>query len=300
MRAAIALLLPLLVVSTAQAQRLVTPADPTYNLFSAAMWTSEISKSIRTRWRQPVDAAPITQPVIDIQIDRQGKVTGARVETTSGNVVYDASVVHAIRKASPLPMPRDRATYAPQLRIAFQADRPMRILPVGFVPGPRRQMPAVAPPSGSGIENPHAEIEAQPGVVLPAPDGGYPTVSFGTTPAFASEGRVAPPRTGVAVPAGVEAGMAHHRNDFLDLLNRFVSAPPGVRGGTLDMKITLDPQGNVSNVEPSGETLHNPALEHAIFAKVREINFGPQSGGAFTYHYQLQFWPPVERDRQAT
>lgn len=289
MRFAIALLLPLCLATGAHAQRLVPKLDPSYNLFSAAMWTSEISKSVRSHWRKPVDAVPSTQPVIDIKIDRQGRVTGARVQSSSGNVTYDASVVHAIRKSSPLPMPVDRAVYAPELRITFNTDRPLRILPVGFVPRtapPSR--PYVAAPAQDAAD-PIPDLDVGTRQIIPAADGGYPMVALGsTTPAYGPQG--APTAMHGSVNEIVEAQMARYRPDFVHLLNQHIRTQPGVRGGVLDMVITIQPDGSVTNVRTAGETLHNQNLEARIFAKVREINFGRIAAAPTHQHYRLRFF----------
>lgn len=291
MRFAIALLLPLFLSTTAQAQRLVPKADPSYNLFSAALWTSEISKTLRSHWRRPVDAAPTTQPVIDIKVDRQGHVTGARVQSSSGNVTYDASVVHAIRKASPLPMPKDRAAYAPELRITFNTDRPIRILPVGFVPttSPIARGPVPIPHALSMEQEDTIDLGAGSHEITPSPDGGYPTVALGaTTPVYGPRG--APKAIGGSANEVVDTQMDRYRDDFTRLLNQFIRKPPGVRGGVLEMKITVQPDGSVSNVEVAGESLHNPELESRIFAKVRDINFGRLASAPADHFYRLRFF----------
>lgn len=290
MRFAIALLLPLFLSATAQAQRPVPKVDPSYNLFSAAMWTSEISKTLRSHWRKPVDAAPTTQPVIDIKIDRRGHVTGARVQSSSGNVTYDASVVHAIRKASPLPMPTDRSAYAPELRITFNTDRPMRILPVGFVPSAPRiaREPSSLRTVPLGNDD-VADLDAGSREITPAPDGGYPSVVLGaTTPVYGPRG--APKASGGSPSEVVDTQMARYRDDFIQLLNQFIRKAPGVRGGVLEMKITVQPDGSVSNVQVAGESLHNAELESRIFAKVRDINFGHLASAPVDQFYRLRFF----------
>lgn len=104
-------------------------------VLSTAEWSVDLSFAVREHWRAPVGSIVSKQPVIDIEINKKGELTGARVQSSSGNLTYDSSVVHAIRKASPLPLPKDRSAFTSQLRIVFNPDpeRPLSIRPLSLL-----------------------------------------------------------------------------------------------------------------------------------------------------------------------
>ncbi|MEW6115887.1 MAG: cell envelope integrity protein TolA [Nitrospirota bacterium] len=66
---------------------------------------SLVQSKIRQQWVFPETIERDMETVISIKIARDGKVTIDRIEKSSGNPLFDRSVVRAIMNASPLPQP---------------------------------------------------------------------------------------------------------------------------------------------------------------------------------------------------
>lgn len=73
--------------------------------FSA--FTAAVQAKVWGRWVMPLNVPDGLSAKVVISLDRNGKVLEARVSAKSGNPLYDASVLDAVKKASPLPMPKD-------------------------------------------------------------------------------------------------------------------------------------------------------------------------------------------------
>lgn len=73
--------------------------------FSA--FTTAVQEKVWGRWVMPLNVPDGLSAKVVISLDRNGKVLKARVSAKSGNPLYDASVLDAVKKASPLPMPKD-------------------------------------------------------------------------------------------------------------------------------------------------------------------------------------------------
>ncbi len=57
---------------------------------------------IKSMWRNPVESVSL-QATITFKIQKSGEVTGAVIETGSGNNLYDQAALRAVLSASPLP-----------------------------------------------------------------------------------------------------------------------------------------------------------------------------------------------------
>lgn len=71
----------------------------------------ELDERIRDKWIVPAEGrrdAGTMIVQIRITIEKDGKVTNVRMEKSSGNRFFDDSVLRAINKASPLPVPPDQ------------------------------------------------------------------------------------------------------------------------------------------------------------------------------------------------
>ncbi len=70
-----------------------------------------LEESVRNSWILPaalVRDATKLEVVLRIVIEKDGRVSEARIEKGSGNLYFDDSVERAIRKASPLPIPPEQ------------------------------------------------------------------------------------------------------------------------------------------------------------------------------------------------
>lgn len=66
---------------------------------------SLIESIIRQQWVFPESLTSDLEAIISIRIAKDGGVAIDRIEKTSGNILFDRSVLRAITKASPLPPP---------------------------------------------------------------------------------------------------------------------------------------------------------------------------------------------------
>jgi colicin import membrane protein len=70
-----------------------------------------LEEKVRNSWVLPESVARDTRDLVvelRIVIEKDGRVSGVRIESGSGNVYFDQSVERAIRKASPLPIPPEQ------------------------------------------------------------------------------------------------------------------------------------------------------------------------------------------------
>lgn len=70
-----------------------------------------IAQKIERNWRQPLDAPSNLKCKIDIVLLPSGKVLSVKVVDSSGNLSFDSSVETAVRRASPLPVPKDSVIF---------------------------------------------------------------------------------------------------------------------------------------------------------------------------------------------
>jgi len=73
----------------------------------ARQWVPAIQQRIRQFWVHPVGTWDGRAPVVNVRLEPGGKVLSDQVTivTSSGNPMFDQSVVNAIYDASPLPVP---------------------------------------------------------------------------------------------------------------------------------------------------------------------------------------------------
>ncbi|MDP3427213.1 MAG: cell envelope integrity protein TolA [Humidesulfovibrio sp.] len=77
-----------------------------------------IKQIIKKNWRYPAFGTETNVAVVlEINIDQQGKITGARVATPSGNPGFDDSALRAVHETQALPPPRTKSLDT--LRITF-------------------------------------------------------------------------------------------------------------------------------------------------------------------------------------
>ena len=70
-----------------------------------------IAQKIERNWRQPLDAPRDLQCKIDIRLRSNGDVLNVQIAESSGNAAFDRSVITAVRRASPLPVPKDSVIF---------------------------------------------------------------------------------------------------------------------------------------------------------------------------------------------
>ena len=79
-----------------------------------------IRSHIEDNWLRPpgLDTADLSA-IVEVQVDIDGNVTSQRILQSSGQNFYDQSLLRAIRKAIPLPIPRDKFEMFQTLELHF-------------------------------------------------------------------------------------------------------------------------------------------------------------------------------------
>ena len=77
-----------------------------------ARYMSLIQQKVEQSWLQPPDASKDMKCVVRVNLVPGGYVIQANVVQSSGDPVFDRSVVNAVYKASPLPLPAGNALFA--------------------------------------------------------------------------------------------------------------------------------------------------------------------------------------------
>ena len=70
-----------------------------------------IRSAVENVWRQPLGSASGMTATIQVKVARDGRVISVRIVKSSGDQFFDESVELAVRKASPLPFPKNPKYY---------------------------------------------------------------------------------------------------------------------------------------------------------------------------------------------
>lgn len=81
-------------------------------------WAIAILAKIRANWEQPKPLARF-DCTVDVEIKPTGEVTSAALRKSCGSEALDKSVIAAIWRASPLPLPANPAVFDPELSLHF-------------------------------------------------------------------------------------------------------------------------------------------------------------------------------------
>ncbi|MDP3293858.1 MAG: cell envelope integrity protein TolA [Nevskia sp.] len=87
----------------------------------ASIWGTQLVAAIQRVWTYPPGTADQgLNCVINMQLSATGEVLAARIQKSSGNGLFDDSVVRAVYKASPMPLPRDPRAFQAGINITFK------------------------------------------------------------------------------------------------------------------------------------------------------------------------------------
>jgi colicin import membrane protein len=78
--------------------------------------TAAIQQKVNNRWIKPISSRKGLNCTIRVKLLPSGDVMDASVIRSSGDSVFDRSAENAVRKASPLPVPKDRELFAKSFR----------------------------------------------------------------------------------------------------------------------------------------------------------------------------------------
>ncbi|MDH3309917.1 MAG: cell envelope integrity protein TolA [Gammaproteobacteria bacterium] len=70
-----------------------------------------IRQRVSRSWNRPVGVAKGLKCVVRVRLTPTGEVVAVNVVPSSGNALFDSSVVNAVYKAAPLPLPEDPALF---------------------------------------------------------------------------------------------------------------------------------------------------------------------------------------------
>jgi colicin import membrane protein len=90
--------------------------------------TNDVAAQIRAKiskvWRYPPSARPDMEVVVRIQLVPTGEVINVSIISGSGNEALDRSVLAAVNRAQPLPVPKETRLFEQQFRSFVMAFRP--------------------------------------------------------------------------------------------------------------------------------------------------------------------------------
>ncbi len=78
--------------------------------------TAAIQRKVNNSWIRPMTVRKGLSCTIQVKLLASGDVMDATVVKSSGDTVFDRSAENAVRKASPLPIPKDRTLFARSFR----------------------------------------------------------------------------------------------------------------------------------------------------------------------------------------
>lgn len=97
------------------------PVLPTANLAEVQKrWASELANAVRRHWLRPDDLQTTFQCQVNIRLTPTGQVERAKIASSCGSLALDGSVIKAVYKASPLPLPTEPSAFVPDLTIRFR------------------------------------------------------------------------------------------------------------------------------------------------------------------------------------
>jgi colicin import membrane protein len=86
----------------------------------ANIWGTQLVAAIQRVWTRPPGVSDQKYScVVNMQLSATGEVLSARIQKSSGNPQIDESVLRAVYKASPMPLPRDPTVFQPGINITF-------------------------------------------------------------------------------------------------------------------------------------------------------------------------------------
>jgi len=87
-----------------------------------AEYISQIQAEVERKWIRPANVGKDLKTEVQVTQIPGGEVIRISVSKSSGNVAFDSSVVNAIWKASPLPLPKDAALFSKKLQFEFDPE----------------------------------------------------------------------------------------------------------------------------------------------------------------------------------
>lgn len=83
------------------------------------LWVRALAEAIRRNWLRPPGAENFSCK-LNVRLQPNGQVLSARILSSCGSPILDDSVIKAVYKASPLPLPTDPSAFVPDLTLNFK------------------------------------------------------------------------------------------------------------------------------------------------------------------------------------
>ena len=93
-----------------------TKAQAEQNRKATVSATAAIQSKVNNRWIRPISSTKGLNCTIRVKLLPSGDVMDAVVVRSSGDSIFDRSAENAVRKASPLPVPKDRSLFSSRFR----------------------------------------------------------------------------------------------------------------------------------------------------------------------------------------
>jgi len=85
-------------------------------------WAVLIVAAVNQHWTVPSGTSPALKATVSMTLSPAGEVQSAEVTAGSGVAAFDESLLRAINKASPLPLPGSPDAFVPNVDICFSPD----------------------------------------------------------------------------------------------------------------------------------------------------------------------------------
>ncbi len=86
-----------------------------------SIWGTQLVAAIQRVWTRPPGTADQSIVcVVNMQLSATGEVQSATIRKSSGNALIDDSVIRAVYKASPMPLPKDSRAFQSGVNITFK------------------------------------------------------------------------------------------------------------------------------------------------------------------------------------
>lgn len=89
-----------------------------------AQYIGPIKSKVTNSWIRPATVRPGARAKVLVRVSPQGDVLTAKIQQASGDAIFDRSVINAVYKASPLPIPNDPRLYPHYRDFVFNFDPP--------------------------------------------------------------------------------------------------------------------------------------------------------------------------------
>ena len=83
-------------------------------------WAQMINRALERAWLRPPGNTDQFICKLNVRLLPNGQVVSATITKSCGSPILDDSVLKAVYKASPLPLPPEPSAFVPELNISFQ------------------------------------------------------------------------------------------------------------------------------------------------------------------------------------